>query len=100
MTIQTQAVHFSADKKLIEFIERRMEKLDQFFDRILSAEVILKLENSGRIKSKIAEIKLNIPGTVLFVKENAMSFEASIDSAIMALRKQLIKYKERLRTKG
>ncbi len=100
MTIQTQAVHFSADKKLLIFIEKKLEKLNQFFDRILSAEVILKLENSGQIKSKIAEIKINLPGSVLFVKQDAISFEASVDSAVATLKRQLIKYKERNRSKS
>ncbi len=100
MTIQTQSVHFSADKKLLIFIEKKLEKLNQYFDRILSADVILKLENTGQIKGKIAEIKLSIPGTVLFVKENAISFEASVDSAIEALKRQLIRYKERSRSKS
>ena len=97
MKVQTQSVHFSADSKLLAFIERKLSKLDQFFDRIVSANVILKLENSGQIKDKIAEIRLEIPGTILFVKETNKTFEASVDYAIDALRRQLIKYKERLR---
>ena len=100
MKVQTQAVHFSADAKLLDFIERKLSKLDQFFDRIVSAKVVLKLENSGQVKDKIAEIRLEIPGSVLFVKETNKSFEACIDNAIDALKRQLIKYKERIRTKN
>ncbi|MEO0775973.1 MAG: ribosome-associated translation inhibitor RaiA [Bacteroidota bacterium] len=97
MKVHTQSVHFSADQKLLAFIERKLSKLDQFFDRIVSAKVLLKLENSGQIRDKIAEVRLEIPGTILFVKETNKSFEASIDLAIDSLRRQLIKYKERLR---
>ena len=100
MKVHTQSVHFSADSKLLAFIERKLSKLDQFFDRIVSAQVTLKLENSGQIKDKIAEVRLEIPGSVLFVKETNKSFEASIDSATDALKRQLIKYKERLRAKS
>lgn len=100
MKVQTQSVHFSADSKLLAFIERKLSKLDQFFDRIVSASVILKLENSGQVKDKIAEIRLEIPGSILFVKETSKTFEASIDCAIDALRRQLIRYKERLRAKN
>ena len=99
MKVQTQAVHFSADSKLLAFIERKLSKLDQFFDRIVSAKVVLKLENSGKIKDKIAEIRLEIPGSILFVKETSKSFEACIDVAIDSLKRQLIKYKERIRSK-
>ena len=61
MKVHTQSVHFSADSKLLAFIERKLSKLDQFFDRIVSAKVILKLENSGRVKDKVAEVRLEIP---------------------------------------
>lgn len=95
MRVQTQALHFSADYKLLEFIESKLQKLEQFFDRIISADVILKLENSGQIKDKITEIRLKIPGGVLFVKGTQKSFEAAVDSAVEALKRQLIRHKER-----
>ncbi|MEM1320133.1 MAG: ribosome-associated translation inhibitor RaiA [Bacteroidota bacterium] len=99
MKVHTQSVHFSADSKLLAFIEKKLSKLDQFFDRIQGATVTLKLENSGQIKDKIAEVKLDIPGGILYVKETNKTFEASIDSAAAALKRQLIKYKERLRVR-
>ena len=95
MKVHTQSLHFSADKNLILFIEKKLGKLNQFFDRIIDADVILKLENSGQVKDKIAEVKITLPGSVLYVKESNKSFEASIDSATSTLKRQLIKYKER-----
>ena len=95
MKVHTQSLHFSADRKLIEFIEKKLGKLTQLFDRIIDADVILKLENSCQIKDKIAEVKITLPGSVLYVKESNKSFEASIDSATATLKRQLIKYKER-----
>ena len=99
MKVHTQSVHFSADRKLLIFIEKKLAKLSQFFDRIIDADVVLKLENSGQVKDKIAEVKITLPGSVLYVKESNKSFEASIDSAIASLKRQLIKYKERMRGK-
>ncbi len=98
MKVHTQSLHFSADKNLIMFIEKKLGKLTQLFDRIIDADVVLKLENSGQIKDKVAEVKITLPGSVLYVKESNKSFEASIDSATSTLKRQLIKYKER-RTK-
>ena len=95
MKIHTQAIHFSADKKLVSFTEKKLDKLNLFFDKIIAADVILKLENSGQIKDKIVEIKLKIPGTILFVKESSKTFEESVDNAISSLKKQLVKYKLR-----
>jgi len=95
MKVHTQSLHFSADKNLILFIEKKLGKLNQLFDRIIDADVILKLENSGQVKDKIAEVKITLPGSVLYVKESNKSFEASIDSATSTLKRQLIKYKKR-----
>ncbi len=100
MKVHTHSVHFSADTKLISFIEKKLSKLDQFFDRIVSANVTLKLENSGQVKDKVVEIRINIPGVVLYAKETNKSFEASVDSAISSLKRQVVKYKERSRMKS
>ena len=100
MKIHTETVHFSADSKLLRFTDKKISKLDQFFDKIIDANVIMKLENSGQIKDKIVEVRLTIPGSVLFVKECNKTFEASVDNAANTLKRQLIKYKERLRSKS
>jgi putative sigma-54 modulation protein len=95
MKVHTETIHFSADMKLIAFIEKKLQKLEQIFDRILDASVVLKLENTGQIRDKIAEVKINIPGSVIFIKETSKSFEAAIDMAVEALKRQLIRYKQR-----
>ncbi len=100
MKVHTQSVHFSADAKLISFIEKKLNKLDQFFNRIVSANVTLKLENSGQVKDKVAEVRINIPGTILYAKETSKTFEASIDSSISSLKRQVLKYKEQSRMKS
>ena len=100
MKVHTQSVHFSADRKLIALIEKKLMKLEQFFDRIIETNVILKLENSGQVKDKIIEIKLSIPGGVLYVKEKNKTFESAIDIALNAMKRQLLKYKQRMRAKS
>ncbi len=97
MRVQTEAVQFKADAKLLAFIEEKLDKLDRFFDRIIDTKVVLKLENSGQVRDKIAEIRLHVPGDVLIAKTNAKTFEASVDQAIAALTRQLKRYKDRLR---
>lgn len=97
MKVHTESVKFKADKKLLQFIDQKVGKLDQFFDRIVDADVILRLENSGQVKDKVAEIRLNVPGQQLFAKQQHKSFEESIDKAVDDLRRQLTKYKEKLR---
>ena len=100
MTVRTESVQFKADEKLLEYIEKKLSKLDSFFDRIIDANVKLKLENSGQVRDKIAEVKLQVPGTTLFVSETNKTFEASIDLASDNLKRQLTKYKEKMREKA
>ncbi len=96
MKLQFHSVHFNADPKLTEFIEQKANKLETFYDRITDGEVFLRLEKGDhRYDNKVVEIKLNIPGTTLFTKEHATSFEAATDQAVESLRRQLQKYKEK-----
>ena len=97
MEYNVQSVHFNEDAKLIDFIEKKINKLETFHDKIISADVILKLENNGQVKDKIVEIKLNLPGTVLISKDNCKTFEEAVDLVCDALRKQIMKFKEKIR---
>ncbi|RME12678.1 MAG: ribosome-associated translation inhibitor RaiA [Bacteroidetes bacterium] len=97
MKVHTEAVQFKADQKLIDFIQTKMNKLDIFFDRILEADVKLRLENSGQVRDKIAEIRIMVPGQTLFAKDVQKTFEASVGGAIDNLKRQLTRYKEKLR---
>jgi putative sigma-54 modulation protein len=96
MEITVQSVHFDADVKLQEFIDKKLRKLETFFDHIVSVDVILKLENSGQVKDKIAEIKLNVPGATMLAKESCKTFEEAIDESADALRRQLQKHKDKM----
>ncbi|MCB0635672.1 MAG: ribosome-associated translation inhibitor RaiA [Lewinella sp.] len=97
MKVHIETVHFSADQKLVDYIEKKLGKLDNFFDRILDARVSLKLENAGQVKDKIVEVRLSVPGDLLVAKDTEQTFEAAVDKTADALKRQLIKYKERMR---
>lgn len=96
MKLQVQSLHFDADGKLIDFIQKKLDKLETFFDKIIGAEVILRLDKDDGKENKIVEVKLSIPGNDLFAKEKAKSFEAATDEVTEALRKQLHKCKEKM----
>jgi putative sigma-54 modulation protein len=99
MRVYTEAVQFKADRKLIDYIEKKLGKMEVYFDRIIEARVTLKLENAGQVRDKIVETRLKVPGDTLVVKESKKTFEAAVDSAASALKRQLIKYKERFKPK-
>jgi len=96
MEVQVHSIHFTADKKLINFINEKVSKLDLFFDNIIACEVYLKLDKSQEKENKISEVKLLIPGRTLIAKKQCKSFEEATDLASEALRKQVKKHKEKV----
>ena len=97
MTVHTAAPQFKADEKLIAYIEAKLGKLSQIFDRIIDCNVTLKLENSGQVRDKIAEVKLHVPGGTIVASESQRTFEAAVDLLADKLRRQLKRYKSRRR---
>jgi putative sigma-54 modulation protein len=96
MNVKIQSVHFDADSKLIEYVSSKLQKLNNFSDRIIRVNVFLKLDNVVHaIKDKIAEIRVHIPRHNFFVKSTSKSFEVSFDDAFDSLVTQLKKNKER-----
>ena len=95
MDTQMHAIHFKADKKLLSFIQERLNKLEQFNDQIVSAEVYLRLDKDSEKENKITEIKLHVPGKDLFAKKQCKSFEEATNVAVEALRRQIMKGKSR-----
>lgn len=98
MRVNINSVHFKADKKLLTFINEKVEKLSQLYDGVIGSEVMLKVDNNDSRENKIAEIKLIIPGKDLYAKKQSKSFEESTDTAVEALRRQLKKHKEKQRS--
>lgn len=99
MNITVQSIHFDADRKLIDFIQKRADKLDLFYDQFIDGECYLKIENTEDESNKVAEFKLNIPGAQLFAKGQAKSFEEATDLAAESVRRQINKVKTKTRTK-
>jgi len=97
MQIDVHAIHFSADSKLVDFIKLKLEKLKTYHKNITNSEVFLRLENESSLVNKIVEIKLNIPGDDLFSKKQCKSFEEATDEAVDALRRQILKRKEKFK---
>lgn len=97
MNVRTQSVNFNAEPKLIEFVDEKLNKLDQFYDQIVDAEVFLKVENVADGVNKLAEVRINIPGNDLIAKKQCKTFEEAIDQCVDVLKRQLNKRKERVR---
>ncbi len=100
MEITINSLHFTADKKLVDFVNKKVNKLNTFFDGIINAEVTLKIVKPETAKNKVSEIKLSIPANgYLFASKQADTFEEATDLAVDAIRKQLGKFKDKLKSK-
>jgi putative sigma-54 modulation protein len=97
MKVNINSVHFKADRKLVSFIEQKIDKLSVFHDGIIGGDVSLKLSNKPDGDNKIAEIRLNVKGYDLFAKKQSNTFEEATDQAVEALRRQLNKHKDKSR---
>lgn len=96
MTVTIHNVHFEADVKLIEHVNKKISKLENHHDRIMKVDVFLKLDNvMHQIKDKVAEIRVKIPRHELFVKQSTKSFEEAFDMALDSMLIQLKKVKEK-----
>lgn len=105
MKVHVQSVNFVADGKLLDFIQKRIDKLERFSGKVMRSNMYLKVENTSAKENKIAEVILSVPGGKLVVKKQCKSFEEAIDAACGALkprlkkRKELLKRKELVKTK-
>ncbi|MBP93579.1 putative sigma-54 modulation protein [Bizionia echini] len=98
MKVNTQSVNFNADQKLLNFIQKRMDKLDLYYDKVIQSDVYLKVENTSDKANKIFEARVNVPGDSFVVKKQCKTFEEGVDTAVASLERQLKKRKEKLRS--
>ena len=94
MKVRIESVHFNADEKLQAFIEEKVNKLTNYYERIIDAHVVMKLENSGQVRDKIVEAKIQVPGDVIFSKSTEKTFESAMDKLHDTLKRNLLKHKE------
>ncbi len=97
MNIQIHSVRFTADKKLIDFVNQKLEKLSLFGESIVNAEVYLRLDKDQDRENKISEIKLDLSGGPLFAMKQSKTFEEATDEAIDALKTQITRHKQKKR---
>ncbi len=93
MDIRVQSVKFDADVKLLEFVDKKVGKLEKFYDEIIKTEVTLSLLPDN--DNKDVKIRVAMPGKDLFIQKNASTFEDAIVDCVDVLKEQLVKIKEK-----
>lgn len=97
MKVNVETPNFVADVKLVNFIEKRLSKLELFYDKIIYADVFLKVHKISEKENKTVEILLSVPGDNLIIKKEAKTFEEGTDDCCRSLERQLKKKKEKQR---
>lgn len=95
MKINVQSVNFNADQKLVNFVQRKLDKLGNHFDNVIHANVYLKVDNTNNKENKVSEILLSIPGEGVICKKRSKKFEIGVDECVASLQRQLQKRKKK-----
>ncbi len=98
MKVSVHAVNFTVDRKLVDFVQEKMDKLEKYYDKVVSSDVFLKVEKTSDKENKLVEIKINVPGDDFVVKKQCKTFEEAVDLASESLERLLVKRKEKIRT--
>lgn len=97
MKVNVHAVNFNIDKKLVDFVQERLDKLEKYYDRVVSSDIFLKVQNTSDKENKMVEVKINVPGDEFVVKKQGKSFEEAVDLSVDSLERLLLKRKDKIR---
>ena len=97
MKVNVHAVNFSVDRKLIGFVQERLDKLEKYYDKVVHSDVFFKVDNTSAKVNKIAEIKINVPGNEFIVKKQCKTFEEAVELCADSMERLLVKRKQKTR---
>jgi len=88
------ARHFNASPSLQDYCTDAVQKLEQFYDRILSVDIILQ-PGPDNEEPQMAELNVKVPQTLLNASEQAATYEQAVNQVVDNISRQLKKYKEK-----
>lgn len=91
MEIRIKSLKFDASDKLVAFVEKKVARIEKFFDAAQVAEVTLENAKEG----KIAKIHVHVPGDDLVIERVADTFENAITGCVDAMKEKLTRVKEK-----
>ena len=99
MEVRIQSIHFDASEQLQVFIQKKVAKLEKYYDDIKKVEVSLKVVKPETAENKEAGVQVIVPNGDFYASKICDTFEEAIDLSVEAVEKQLVKYKEKQRSK-
>ncbi|MFZ4620462.1 MAG: ribosome hibernation-promoting factor, HPF/YfiA family [Bacteroidota bacterium] len=98
MDMHITARHFKAHETLRSYAFRSINKLEDHYDGIISAKLILSYEKATN-SVKTAELIVKVQGSILKAQEKSSEYQKSIDTAVEKIERQLQKHKSKTREK-
>lgn len=96
MEVRIQAIHFEASEKLVNFINRKAERLVRHNPSVTGVDATLKVVKPETAMNKDVIVKLHVPGVDdLVAEKTADTFEEAVDLTLEALERQLSKRKDK-----
>ncbi len=95
MQIQVTARHFNADDRLQTYARTKVSRLNRYYDGITGIQVVL--ERAAHVPPAQVEIGLNVFRQQLTARAEGDTHEEALDLCVERLRRQLKRYKERVR---
>ena len=91
--INVKSLKFDADEKLLDFIEKKVGKVEKFFDKLGEIDVTLSLRPDAENKS--VKLQTRFPGEDLVIERHARTFEEAVTDAADALKEKIVRSKEK-----
>ena len=91
--INVKSLKFDADQKLLDFVEKKVGKVEKFFDNLGDIDVTLSL--SPEPENKVVRLQTRVPGEDLVIERNAKTFEEAVTEAADAMKEKIVRAKER-----
>ena len=91
--INVKSLKFDADEKLLDFIDKKVGKVEKFFDNMGDVEVTLSLLPDAENKS--VKLQTHMPGEDLVIERHARTFEEAVTEAADALKEKIVRVKEK-----
>lgn len=93
MEIKVQSIKFDADQKLLDYIDKKISKIEKFYDGVIRAEVNLSLLADPQNKNVL--VRVIVPGDEVVVERNADTFENAVVDCVGVLKELLVSVKEK-----
>lgn len=93
MEIRIQTLKFDADKKLIDYVGKKVAKIEKFDENITAVDVVLSLLE--RPENKNVKLQVSVPGDTLVVEKASKTFEEAVNETVDAMKERLVRSKER-----